>query len=106
MGKRYDEITPELQAFIERQPMYFVATAPADGHVNLSPKGEPSTVAVLGPDKRPLKTRSGENVTLAALLERLLHHAQVVQIQGGSYRLKDKRKAVVIGPTPKSREDA
>lgn len=51
MGKRYDEITPELQAFIERQPMYFVATAPADGHVNLSPKGEPSTVAVLGPDK-------------------------------------------------------
>lgn len=51
MGKRYDEITPDLQAFIERQPMFFVATAPADGHVNMSPKGAPETMAVLGPDK-------------------------------------------------------
>lgn len=29
----------------------------------------------------------------AALLDRLLHHAHVVQISGESYRLKDKRKA-------------
>jgi DNA replication protein DnaC len=29
----------------------------------------------------------------AALLDRLLHHAHVVQIAGESYRLKDKRKA-------------
>jgi DNA replication protein DnaC len=29
----------------------------------------------------------------AALLDRLLHHAHVVQIAGQSYRLKDKRKA-------------
>jgi DNA replication protein DnaC len=29
----------------------------------------------------------------AALLDRLLHHAHVVQITGESYRLKDKRKA-------------
>jgi len=29
----------------------------------------------------------------AALLDRLLHHAHVVQIMGESYRLKDKRKA-------------
>lgn len=34
-------ITPELAAFIARQHLFFVATAPlaADGHVNLSPKG-------------------------------------------------------------------
>ena len=29
----------------------------------------------------------------AATLDRLLHHAQIVQITGESYRLKDKRKA-------------
>jgi DNA replication protein DnaC len=29
----------------------------------------------------------------AALLDRLLHHAHIVQISGDSYRLKDKRKA-------------
>lgn len=29
----------------------------------------------------------------AALLDRLLHHAHIVQINGESYRLKDKRKA-------------
>ena len=29
----------------------------------------------------------------AALLDRLLHHAHIVQIAGESYRLKDKRKA-------------
>jgi len=32
----------------------------------------------------------------AAMLDRLLHHANIVQIQGDSYRLKDKRKAGVI----------
>lgn len=51
MGKVYDGISVELQAFLERQPMFFVATAPlaADGHVNVSPKGLDGTFAVLGP---------------------------------------------------------
>jgi hypothetical protein len=41
MGKTFDSITAELQAFIYEQPLFFVATAPlaATGHVNLSPKG-------------------------------------------------------------------
>ena len=34
----------------------------------------------------------------AAMLDRLLHHAHIVQIAGESYRLKDKRKA---GQTPR-----
>ena len=29
----------------------------------------------------------------AAMLDRLLHHAHIVQITGESYRLKDKRRA-------------
>ncbi|MGE0706368.1 MAG: pyridoxamine 5'-phosphate oxidase family protein [Vicinamibacterales bacterium] len=41
MGKVYDRINDDLQAFIRAQHMFFVATAPlsAAGHVNVSPKG-------------------------------------------------------------------
>ena len=36
---------------------------------------------------------AGDAVLTAAMLDRLLHHAHIVQITGESYRLKDKRKA-------------
>ena len=39
---------------------------------------------------------AGDTVLTAALLDRLLHHAHVVQIQGESYRLREKRKAGVF----------
>ena len=39
---------------------------------------------------------AGEAVLTAAILDRLLHHATVVQISGESYRLKDKRRAGVM----------
>jgi DNA replication protein DnaC len=44
---------------------------------------------------------AGDRVLTAAMLDRLLHHAQVIQIQGESYRLKDKRKAGIVGPRQK-----
>lgn len=39
MAKFYPELTPELRAFIEAQKVFFVATAPRAGRINLSPKG-------------------------------------------------------------------
>jgi DNA replication protein DnaC len=39
-----------------------------------------------------------DSTLCAALLDRLLHHAHIVTIQGDSYRLKDKRKAGAIKP--------
>ena len=41
MGRTYDSITAPAAEWIQRQQMFFVATAPldADGHVNVSPKG-------------------------------------------------------------------
>jgi hypothetical protein len=50
MGKTHTEIDSRLRAFVERQHVFFVATAPAalDGHVNCSPKGL-DTLRVLGP---------------------------------------------------------
>lgn len=35
----------------------------------------------------------------AALLDRLLHHSHLIQIQGESYRLKEKRKSGVLATT-------
>ncbi|NJL83421.1 MAG: pyridoxamine 5'-phosphate oxidase family protein [Chloroflexaceae bacterium] len=39
MAKFYTQLTPELQAFIAEQKLFFTATAPATGRINLSPKG-------------------------------------------------------------------
>ena len=39
---------------------------------------------------------SGETVQAAAMLDRVLHHACVVQTSGENYRLKDKRCAGLI----------
>ncbi|HET7043719.1 MAG TPA: pyridoxamine 5'-phosphate oxidase family protein [Gaiellaceae bacterium] len=51
MGKVYDAVDGKLRAWIEAQPLFFVGTAPsgADGHVNVSPKGGPELLRILGP---------------------------------------------------------
>jgi Pyridoxamine 5'-phosphate oxidase len=51
MGKLYDAIDDRLAAWIRRQRMFFIATAPsgADGHVNLSPKGPIETLRIVDP---------------------------------------------------------
>jgi hypothetical protein len=49
MGKVYDGIAVAMAAWIEAQPVFFVATAPlaGDGLVNLSPKGTRGTFRVV-----------------------------------------------------------
>ena len=49
MGSVYERIDERLAAFMERQPVFFVATAPlgADGHVNVSPKGYAETFSIV-----------------------------------------------------------
>ena len=51
MARTYDEIDDHMRAWIARQPMFFVGTAPlaGDGHINVSPKGPGGTLRVLGP---------------------------------------------------------
>ena len=39
MAKFHAELTDDLQTFIAAQHMFFVATAPPNGRINLSPKG-------------------------------------------------------------------
>ena len=50
MAKQFDQITDDQQAFVEAQHVFFVATAPEDGKINLSPKGQDS-LRVLGPNR-------------------------------------------------------
>ena len=39
MAKFYTQLNAELREFIDRQYIFFVATAPQQGRINLSPKG-------------------------------------------------------------------
>jgi hypothetical protein len=69
MSQFHDSITPELKDFIAEQKMFFVATAPRVGRINLSPKGM-DTFRVLS-DRRVIYldlTGSG-NETAAHLLD-------------------------------------
>ena len=68
MGKVHDGIGPELQAFLERQAMFFVATAPLtpDGHVNVSPKGLDGTFAVLDPHRVAYLDLTGSGIETVA----------------------------------------
>jgi len=72
VGKVHDGISAELQAFLERQSMFFVATAPlaGDGHVNVSPKGFDGTFAVLDERRVAYLDLTGSGIeTIAHLRE-------------------------------------
>jgi hypothetical protein len=69
MGKVHDVISPALAAWIERQRMFFVATAPLDGDglVNCSPKGMDS-FRILGPRDVAYLDLTGSGVETVAHL--------------------------------------
>ncbi len=41
----------------------------------------------------------GDSVVATAILDRLLHHSQVITIRGDSYRLREKRRAGLVKTT-------
>jgi len=67
VGKSVEAITPELSKWIERQRIFFVATAPlaADGLVNCSPKGM-DTFRILGPREVAYMDLTGSGVETIA----------------------------------------
>jgi hypothetical protein len=72
MAKVFDEIDDHMRGGIERQPLFFVASAPLDpgGHVNVSPKGPIGSLAVLGPRRVAyLDVHGSGTETLAHLRE-------------------------------------
>jgi DNA replication protein DnaC len=51
------------------------------------------------------RTLAGDATLTAAMLDRLLHHAQVVAIQGDSYRLREKRRAGLIAQSKNAHKE-
>lgn len=69
MAKQLESITPALQEFIDKQKVFFVATARREGRVNVSPKGMDS-LRILGPNRIAWLNLTGSgNETAAHLLE-------------------------------------
>lgn len=71
MSQQHDNINSELAAWIVRQRIFFVATAPlsANGHVNTSPKGG-EAFRILGPLEVVYQDYTGSGVeTIAHLRE-------------------------------------
>ena len=69
MGKLFDGIDDALAAWIAKQRVWFVATAPlaADGRVNLSPRGHDS-LSILGPHQVGWVDYTGSGVETVAHL--------------------------------------
>ncbi len=69
MAKFYTKITSRLQKFIEAQKIFFVATAPNSGRINLSPKGMDSFRVINENRVLWLNVTGSGNETAAHLLE-------------------------------------
>jgi Pyridoxamine 5'-phosphate oxidase len=67
MGRVYDGISEEQEFWIGEQPMFFVATAAPDAHVNVSPRGL-DTFRVLGPNRVAWLDLTGSGVETIAHL--------------------------------------
>ena len=67
MGKEFAAIDTRIRQWIERQKMFFVATAPtaADGLINCSPKGL-DTLCVLGPNRLAYLDVGGSGIETVA----------------------------------------
>jgi hypothetical protein len=67
LGRVYDDISEEQARWIEEQPMFFVATAAPDAHVNVSPRGL-DTFRVLEPNRVAWLDLTGSGVETIAHL--------------------------------------
>jgi Pyridoxamine 5'-phosphate oxidase len=104
MAKFYSSIEPKLRAFIERQHVFFTATAAQGARINLSPKGL-DAFRVLGPNAVCYLDRTGSGNETAAHIRadgrltimfcafegppnilRLYGHGRVVPRGSGEYR--------------------
>jgi hypothetical protein len=68
VGKIYDVIDGRLLEFVRKQPVFFVATAPVDVHVNVSPKGMRGSFVVLGERRVAYLDYTGSGIETVAHL--------------------------------------
>lgn len=68
MAKFVPSISDDHAEFIRAQPMFFVATAPVEGRINISPKGLDGCFAILGPNRVAFLNLTGSGNETAAHL--------------------------------------
>jgi hypothetical protein len=100
MGKTYAGIDATLADWIQRQPVFFVATAPlaADGHVNCSPKGG-GTLRVLGERQVAYLDGAGSGVeTIAHVRENGRIVVMLCAFEGAPRIVRLHGRAEVVDP--------
>lgn len=92
------KLNPTLRAFIEAQPLFFVATAAAEGRVNLSPKGL-DTLRILDNDCIVWMNLSGSgNETAAHVAENGRMTLMFCAFDGAAMILRVYGQAQVLHP--------
>jgi len=69
VAEKFSELSEELTNFIQAQHMFFVATAAADGRINLSPKGQDSLRVLNAKEILWMNLTGSGNETAAHLAE-------------------------------------
>lgn len=98
MATFFQKISAELADFIHRQHIFFVATAPLEGRVNLSPKGMDS-LRVISPNRIIWLNLTGSgNETAAHVLENGRMTLMWCAMEGKPLILRAYGKAKTIHP--------
>ncbi|MFC1748297.1 pyridoxamine 5'-phosphate oxidase family protein [Pseudomonadota bacterium] len=98
MGKQYDQLSDKHIAFIQQQKMYFVATAPNEGKINLSPKGMDSFRVLDNNRVVWLNLTGSGNETAAHLLENTRMTIMFCAFEGDPKILRLYGHAAVLHP--------
>ena len=81
---------------IEPAELMLVVTCPAPGHAGQRQQRD-SIILTSNKSYGDWGTICGDPIIATAILDRLLHHSTTINIRGESYRLKDRRRAGLLG---------
>lgn len=98
MGIQTDKLNRSFKQFIEKQDMFFVATAASDGRVNLSPKGLESLKTINDNHIVWLSVTGSGNETAAHVLENSRMTLMFCAFEGDAFTLRVYGSAKVIYP--------
>ena len=98
MGIQTDKLNRSFKQFIEKQEMFFVATAASDGRVNLSPKGLESLKIINDTHIVWLSVTGSGNETAAHVLENQRMTLMFCAFEGDALTLRVYGAAQVVYP--------
>ena len=106
MSKFYTKLTSRVQKFMKAQKMFFVATAPKNGRINLSPKGMDS-IRVINENRILWLNLTGSgNETAAHILENNRITLMFCAFEGNPNILRIYGKGKAIHPKDTEWKDA